>query len=133
MGNKILVVILATFAMISTAFADNHEGGDKEKKPFSIYGDFAGSVQFLGNENGGAATGDHDDFDVDLVELNVEKNWSHSRLHLAVGYGDTAAAFNPLAQSGNNTNITQAYYQLMSSYGLNFSFGKMASPLGYES
>ena len=38
MGNKILIMILATFAMVSTAFADHHEGaGDGEKKPFSIY------------------------------------------------------------------------------------------------
>ena len=75
MGNKILIMILATFAMVSTAFADHHEGaGDGEKKPFSIYGDFASSIQFHSAENQAANGGvgnRHDDFIVDLAEINV--------------------------------------------------------------
>ena len=140
MGNKILIMILATFAMVSTAFADHHEGaGDGEKKPFSIYGDFASSIQFHSAENQAANGGvgnRHDDFIVDLAEINVEKNWSHSRLHLGVGYGATPQAYNNVlvgAAAKNSLNLTNANYTMNSSYGLSFMIGKFASPLSMES
>lgn len=129
MGIKTLIMILASLSFSVSALADNHEGG--EKKPFSITGDFASSIMFVDNENGaGGVNGPHDEFNVDLVEVNLEKNWSKSKLHLSIGYGNTANAMN--ANSANQLNLMNAYYSLDTSYGLNFMFGKFESPVGHE-
>ena len=84
MGIKTLIMILASLSFSVSALADHHEG---EKKPFSINGDFATSLSFYDNENVGGALGatNHDDFNVNLIEINLEKNWSKSKLHLSIG------------------------------------------------
>ena len=130
---KNLLVILAGLTLAVPALANHHEDG--EKKPFSIYGDFATSMSFLDNENNGSAA--HDDFNVDLIEINLEKNWSKSKLHLSIGYGTTAIETNFNPNSANNPstntfNVMNAYYKMMSSYGLNFWVGKFESPVGFE-
>ena len=143
MGIKKLIVILASLSFSFSALADHHEGG--EKKPFSIYGDFATSMSFYDSENitsqnpVGTAGGiqnpfnNHDDFDVNLIEINLEKNWSKSQLHLSIGYGTTALAVNGLGTtSARVLNVMNAYYKMMSDYGLNFWIGKFESPVGHE-
>ena len=138
MGIKTLIVILASLGFTTSALADDHEGG--EKKPFSIYGDFAGSMSFYDSENTAVGfqnpNNNHDDFNVDLVELNLEKNWSKSKLLLSVGWGNTivgAGGINPAyGLSGTNVNVLNAYYHMMSDYGLGFTFGSFESPVGHE-
>jgi hypothetical protein len=136
MGIKKLIAILATLGFSASALAHNHDG---ENKPFSISGDFAGSMSFYDNEyNAGplGAAGQQDDFHVDLIEINLEKNWSNSKLHLSIGYGSTPALMNN--DNGNGLlgggmlNVMNAYYQLNTSYGLSFSFGRFESPVGFE-
>lgn len=130
MGIKKLIMVLATLSLSATAFAEHHEEG--EKKPFNIYGDFAGSMSFYDNETNGNTN--HDDFNINLIEINLEKNWSKSKLHLSIGYGSTASAVNTLTTLSSNTlNVMNAYYQMNSSYGLSFMFGKFESPVGHES
>ncbi len=131
MGIKTLIMILASLSFTVSAVADDHEMGG-EKKPFSIFGDFAGSIQFLSSEGVGT---NHDEFNFDLAEINLEKNWSASKLHLSLGFGETAAAVNPIISGGTPTNalnIMNAYYGLTTSYGLGFMFGKFESPIGHE-
>ncbi len=139
MGIKTLIMILASLSFSVSALADMHDG---EKKPFSITGDFAGSLSFYDSENHSSApvqnpNNNHDDFSVDLVEIDLEKNWSKSKLHLSIGYGTTAngvAGVNTLALSPatNTVNLMNAYYHMHTSYGLGFSFGKFESPVGHE-
>ena len=145
MSNKILVSLLATFAFMASASADHHEanGGDNmEKKPFSIYGDFAGSWTMQGNEysnntgaigagNNPASPQQHDSFAVDNAFINVEKNWSKSKLHMQVGYGSYQGRYSPTA--ANTLNLFNAYYAHDCGSGFNFMFGKYDSPMGYES
>ncbi|MCJ8277002.1 MAG: outer membrane beta-barrel protein [Bdellovibrionales bacterium] len=134
MGNKIIIAILASLAFVSTAFAGAHDDGDK--KPFSISGDFAGSLMFHDNEanyQAGAGQNPHDEFNVNLIEINLEKNWSKSSLNLSIGYGNTAAFVNALGtQSANTLNVMNAYYSMNTSYGLTFMFGKWEAPFGIE-
>ncbi len=139
MGINKLIMILASLSFTVTAIADDHEMGG-EKKPFSIYGDFAGSMQFFDSENAQSAlqnpNNNHDNFNVDLVEVNLEKNWSKSKLHLSIGWGNTiagAGGINPgYALSSANVNVMNAYYHMMSNYGLGFTFGSFESPVGHE-
>ncbi len=139
MGINKLIVILASLSFTVSAFAQEMSG---EKKPFSIYGDFAGSLSFYDSENtsGGVQNpnNNHDDFNIDLVEINLEKNWSKSKLHLSIGYGFTAngaAGVNNIALSplASTVNLMNAYYHMNTSYGLGFTFGKFESPVGHES
>ena len=138
MGNKLIIAILASLAFISTAFADDM--GDGEKKPFEISGDFSGSMMFHDNEGNRSNTvglNPHDEFNINLVEINLAKNWSKSSLNLSIGYGSTATAVNPLinpltAAPANTLNLMHAYYSLMSDYGLQFMFGKWEAPFGME-
>ncbi len=136
-----LIVAIAALSFSVSAFAQDDMGG--EKKPFSIYGDFATSLQFFDSENASAgaqqnAAGRHDDFNIDLIELNIEKNWSKSKLHLSIGYGSTAHGVNVMnaafgtVTSVNTVNVMNAYYKMMSDYGLNFWIGKFESPVGHE-
>ena len=130
MGIKTLIMILASLSFSVSALADHHDG---EKKPFSINGDFATSLSFYDNENTGGAN--HDDFNVDLIEINLEKNWSKSKLHLSIGYGTTATGVNPNligAAATTTLNVMNAYYHMHTSYGLGFSVGKFESPVGHE-
>ena len=57
MGIKTIIMILASLSFSVSAFAQDDMGG--EKKPFSIYGDFATSLQLHSNQNrnGLAGTG----------------------------------------------------------------------------
>lgn len=142
MGNKILIAILASLSLVTAAHAEEGmEGG--EKKPFSVYGDLAVNASFHDNEGNFAARtpgfGNHDDFALALAEINFEKNWSSSQLHLGLGFGNTLAMINPTTLSkygatGNSPalNLTNAYYKLNSSYGLSFKVGKFESPFGHE-
>jgi hypothetical protein len=134
MGIKKLIAILATLGFSASALAHNHDG---ENKPFSISGDFAGSMSFYDNEYQAGplfASGQQDDFNVDLIEINLEKNWSNSKLHLSIGYGNIANAYGNFGAATNGTllNVMNAYYQLNTSYGLSFSFGRFESPIGFE-
>jgi hypothetical protein len=136
MGIKKLIAILATLGFSASALAHNHDG---ENKPFSISGDFAGSMSFYDNEYNASplgAAGQQDDFHVDLIEINLEKNWSNSKLHLSIGYGSTPALMNNDSGQGllggGMLNVMNAYYQLNTSYGLSFSFGRFESPVGFE-
>ena len=130
MGIKTVIMILASLSFSISAFADHHMDG--EKKPFSINGDFATSLQLHSNENRNAGN-NHDDFNVDLIEINIEKNWSQSKLHLSIGYGSTANAVNAAGtQSVNTLNVMNAYYHMHTSYGLGLSVGKFESPVGHE-
>lgn len=145
MSNKILVSLLATFAFMASAVADHHEGAmdgeaKTEKKPFAIYGDFAGSWTMQGNEYSGptvasgnsqASPAQHDSFAVDNAFLNVEKNWSKSKLHLQVGYGTYQGRFSPT--SANTLNLFNAYYAHDYGSGFSWMFGKYDSAMGYES
>lgn len=142
MGIKKLIVILATLSFSVASFAMDEEMGG-EKKPFSIYGDFATSMSFYDSENftsqplpGSAPQNpfnNHDDFEVNLIEINLEKNWSKSKLHLSIGYGSTALAVNGLGTTSSRVlNVMNAYYKMNSSYGLNFWVGKFESPVGFE-
>ena len=132
MGNKILIAIVASLGLISAAFADNHEGD--EKKPFSIYGDFAASYNFHDNEGNHTNTnGAQDDLALDFVELNVEKNWSKSKLHVSIAYGHTALQFLPNIATTAELNLGNAYYALDTSYGLGVMVGQYESVMGYES
>lgn len=144
MGIKSLIMILASLSFSISALAQEavtttEESG--EKKPFSIYGDLATSIQFMDNEGATTATslnpnGNHGDFNVNLVEINLEKNWSKSKLHLSLGFGSTANYVNHIAnESGGLTdslNIMNAYYEMNSSYGLGFRVGKFETPMGHE-
>lgn len=137
MGIKSLIMILASLTFSVSALADHHEGG--EKKPFSIYGDFATSLNFYSGENQSNAAAfqnsfnNHDDFSVDLIEINIEKNWSKSKLHLSVGYGAIANQVNAVTVNSVNTlNVMNAYYETHTSYGLGFMIGKFESPVGHE-
>jgi hypothetical protein len=132
MGIKSIIMILASLSFSVTAFAQGMENESGEKKPFSVYGDFATSLQFHDNENANSA-GNHDDFNVNLAEINFEKNWSNSRFHMSVGFGSTATAVSPATAATNNTlNLLNGYYELKSSYGLIFTVGKMESIIGHE-
>lgn len=141
MGIKTIIMILASLSFSVSALAE--DGG--EKKPFSISGDFATSIQFYDNEN---QNGDHDEFNIDLAEIDLEKNWSKSKLHLSIGYGATANGINPSVTAGaatdsggdtyvlgtptNSLNLMNAYYSMDTSYGLNFMIGKFESTVGHE-
>ncbi len=138
MGINKLIMILATLCFSATGFAQEQEAS--EKKPFNIYGDFATSLSFFDSENfsGGVQNpnSNNDDFNIDLIEIDLEKNWSNSKLHLSIGYGTTAnavnfGATNP-ALSQNTLNVMNAYYHIDSSYGLGFTVGKFESPVGHE-
>lgn len=132
MGNKIIIAILASLAFVSTAFAQD-EG---EKKSFNITGDFAGSIQFHDNESSNTiGPNRHDEFNVNLVEINLEKNWSASSLNISIGYGSTANLVNPIVNPATPTqtlNLTNAFYKMNSSYGVSFMFGKWEAPFGIE-
>ena len=159
MSNKILLALLALFAFHGTAVAEHHESSEAspemmkmmKKPPLSIYGDFAGSVTFQGNEDDGTTFPGqpHDDFQLDLVEVNLEKNWSKSKVHLSIGYGNTPALFNStvtsttVTDSNNDTvtvgspkpslNLLNGYYQMDCNCGFSFKLGKFESFMGYES
>lgn len=134
MGIKTLIAILATVGFSVNALAEHHEG---EKQPFSITGDFAGSIQFSDNENNGSPV--HDDFIGDLVQFSMEKNWGKSNFFMTIGYGRTANAVNGPSVADvagttlvNNINVLQAFYKYTTSYGLGATFGKFESPVGHE-
>jgi hypothetical protein len=134
MGIKSLIMILASLSFSVSAFANMHEDG--EKKPIKITNDFAGSLNFYGNEFGGGFSPDHDDFNLDLIQVQVEKHWSMSSLVVTIGYGTVADTVNFGATNNslslNSLNVMQAYYHMHTSYGLGFTFGKFQSPIGYE-
>ncbi len=139
MGINKLIVILASLSFTVSAFAQEMSG---EKKPFSISGDFAASMSFYDSENTSAGVqnpnNNHDDFNIDLVEIDLEKNWSKSKLHLSIGYGSTAVGAMGvntflLSPPTNTVNLMNGYYHMDTSYGLGFTFGKFESPVGHES
>lgn len=138
MGIKSLIMILASFSFSVTALAQETTATEEsgEKKPFSIYGDLATSIGFNDNENGGAVAGRHGDFNVNLAEINLEKNWSKSKLHLSLGFGSQANYVNHMTTAAgglaDTLNLMNAYYEMTSSYGLGFMVGKFETPVGHE-
>jgi|GEM_PF-6170148 len=150
--SKILFTVLTALAFTFTAQAQDEgmmsddsgmsdAGMAKKVPPFAIYGDFTSSMFWFGNGNAGNPEGSaagtqpennsrHGDFMVDLVEINLQKTWSASKLHLGIGYGPSVQAVN--ATDSGLLNVTSAYYEMESPYGLNFKVGKFRSGMGYE-
>lgn len=123
-------------------------GGHADKKGLIFYGDFAASTTYHSDENfGGPLTPDwfgapgnnfqNGNFNGNLAEFNVEKNWGHSHFHFSFGAGQTLGDINRSGVTGAPSDrlfhITNAYYRLNSPYGLSLKTGLFESPMGYES
>lgn len=150
MNTKKMISMLAALAFSSVAVA--------ETEGFKISGDFATSIfsdSGKGNGNNvnmpltgaiepnGAST--HNDFSVDMLELNVEKAMGNSNIVVGIGYGgifnqinniiDTAA---PSALAGVNApkktlNLTNAYFgHKFGDSGFSMKLGRFESFMGYE-
>lgn len=131
MGIKTLIAILATLGFSVSALADDHEGGD-----LKVSGDFAISTQFYSNEGSqlgnGRQNAGHDEFNLNLFELNLDKKWSNSEFHVAFGGGGTGTFMFDSATTGS-FNMFDIYYRLHSDYGLTLTLGRFEAPYGVES
>lgn len=145
-----LISVLALSAFAVSAAAQD-EG-------FKITGDVATSIFFedgkggnqgtpgtnLGFPAGGAMGGvtgaeNDNDFSLDLVEVNIEKNVGNSGVFLGIGFGRIFGLTNNTGDSNTgdpktSLNITQAYFHhKVGDTGLSFKLGKFEAGIGHES
>lgn len=125
-------------AVLATAGAAQADEG------FKISGDFAASY-FLESGAGGNNPGlvNHDNIQVDQVELNIEKMMGNSSIHMGIMYGAVNSGFNAITDSvtgagsgagniKNTLNLTNAYFAHNFDFGLGLKVGRMATFMGSE-